>query len=81
MPQKRPFPPYSTPAELAKGKRKTVLTLALAVGAVLLAIVARRVVEDDRLVTAYAAAAILWSAVALGEAVRWAHTGDLGPVD
>lgn len=81
MSQKRTFSPYATPEELAKGKRKTLLTLLLVVGAAVLAVVAHRVVQDDRLVTAYAAAAIVWAAIAIGEAVRWSSTGEFERAD
>ena len=79
--QQRPFAPYATPDELAKGKRKTILTLLLAVGAALLAVVARSVVEDERLATVYVAAAILWILSGLGEALRWSNTGEFEPAD
>ncbi len=77
MRSKQPFPPYSTPQELTKGKRTLALTLVIAVGAALLGIVAQRAVGDDRLVTAYTAAAIIWALAAVGEAVRWSRTGEL----
>jgi|GEM_PF-3981725 len=79
--QQRPFAPYDTPRELAKGKRKTILTLLLAVGAALLAIVAQSVVDDQRLATVYVAAAILWILSGLGEALRWSNTAEFEPAD
>lgn len=81
MRQQRPFAPYATPHELAKGKRKTILTLLLAIGAALLAIVAQSVVDDRRLATVYVAAAILWTLGSLGEALRWSNTGGFEPAD
>lgn len=81
MRPERTFAPYATPDELAKGRRKTVLTLFLAVGAAVLAVVARTVVHDDRLATVYAVAAVVWTGIALGEATRWASTGEFEAVD
>lgn len=81
MRDQRPFPPYATPDKLAKGKRKTILTLFLAVGAALLAAVAQSVVDDQRLATVYVAASILWTLVGLGEALRWSNTGEFERVE
>ena len=79
--KKTPFPPYSSAEELAQGKRKTALSLLLALGAVALAVVALRTVGDERLVTAYAGAGVIWFVVALAEAVRWWNTGELERVE
>lgn len=81
MRQQRPFAPYATPDELAKGKRKTILTLVLAIGAALLAVVAQSAVGDQRLATVYVAAAIIWILSGLGEALRWSNTGEFESAD
>ena len=69
-----PFPPYSTPQELARGRRKMFTYLAITVGAVVLAAVAARQVGDGRLVTVYVVAAVLHLVSALGPAIRWSRT-------
>lgn len=76
-----PFAPYATPHELAQGKRKTLVSLALAVAATVLGVVALRTVHDERLVTAYGAAGVIWFVVALAEAVRWSNTGEFERAD
>lgn len=81
MRRQRPFPPYSTKAELARGKRKTIVTMLLAVAAAVLAAVARSVVDDQRLTTLYVAAAVLWILSGIGEAVRWSNTRELEHAD
>jgi hypothetical protein len=70
------FGPYSTPTELAKGKRKVVVSLLVAVGAVLLSVVASRTVDDGRLVVVYLLAGGLHFAAALSASVRWSRTPD-----
>lgn len=72
-----PFGPYDTAEELARGKRRLLVSLLLAVGAAVLGVVALRAVGDDRLVTVYAGAAVIWFVSALGEAVRWSNTTQL----
>lgn len=79
--KKNPFAPYASPQELAQGKRKAALSLLLALAAVALAVVALRTVGDERLVTAYAAAGVIWFATALAEAVRWSNTGEFERAD
>lgn len=78
---RRPFGPYTSPDELAKGRRKMLLSLALAVSAVVLGVVAQRTVADGRLVTAYLAAGLIWFVSALAEAVRWSNTRELEPAE
>jgi hypothetical protein len=68
------FAPYSTRAELAKGKRKALLSLAVAMTAVILAIVASRTVDDDRLVAVYALAGGMHFVVCLVASIRWSRT-------
>ncbi len=79
--KKNPFEPYASPEELAQGKRKTALSLLLALAAVALAVVALRTVGDERLITAYVAAGVIWSVAALAEAVRWSNTGEFERAD
>jgi len=69
-----PFGPYSTRAELAKGKRKALLSLLIGVGAVTLAVIASRTVDDGRLVTVYLLAGGLHLAASLSASVRWSRT-------
>lgn len=75
------FGPYSTPAELAKGKRKAVLSLLVAIGAVVLSVVASRTVTDERLVVVYLLAGALHFAAAIGASVRWSRTPDFPTAD
>ncbi|HEX2895253.1 MAG TPA: hypothetical protein VHO29_14740 [Marmoricola sp.] len=70
------FGPYSTPEELAKGKRKAIVSLLVAVGAVLLSVVASRTVSDGRLVAVYLLAGGLHFAAAISASVRWSRTPD-----
>lgn len=70
------FGPYSTPEELAKGKRKALISLLVAVGSVLLSVVASRTVSDGRLVTVYLLAGGLHFAAAVSASVRWSRTPD-----
>lgn len=79
--KKTPFAPYSSPEELAQGRRKTALSLLLALGAVALAVLALRTVGDENLVTAYVGAGVIWFVVALAEAVRWSNTGEFERAD
>lgn len=75
-----PFGPYATPDELARGKRKTIVSLAVAVIAVALSVVAGRTVDDTRLVTVYLLAGALHLAACLAAAVRWSRTPDFDAV-
>ena len=68
------FGPYRTPAELAKGRRKTILSLVVALAAVVLAVVASRTVADGRLVTVYLVAGIMHFVSCVAAAVRWSRT-------
>ena len=74
------FGPYSTPTELAQGKRKAILSLLVAVGAVVLSVVASRTVDDGRLVVVYLLAGGLHFAAALSASVRWSRTPDFDAV-
>jgi hypothetical protein len=74
------FGPYSTPAELARGKRKAIVSLLVAVGAVLLSVLASRTVSDGRLVVVYLAAAALHFAASVSASVRWSRTPDFDAV-
>jgi hypothetical protein len=69
-----PFGPYPTPAELAKGRRKTIVSLVVAVAAVALAVVASRTVADGRLVTVYLVAGGMHFGACVAAAVRWSRT-------
>ena len=75
------FGPYPTPAELAKGKRKVVLSLLVALGAVALSVVASRTVPDERLVVVYLLAGGLHFAAAVNASVRWSRTPDFPATD
>lgn len=75
------FGPYSTRAELDKGKRKAVLSLVVAVGAVVLAVVASRTVADSRLVLVYLAAGGMHFAASLAASVRWSRTPEFDRAD
>lgn len=70
------FGPYPTPAELAKGKRKALVSLVVALGAVVLSVVASRTVADERLVVVYLLAGALHFATSVGASVRWSRTPD-----
>jgi len=70
------FGPYATRVELAKGKRKTIVSLVVAVLATTLSVVASRTVDDGRLVTVYLVAAGMHFAASLAAAVRWSRTPD-----
>ena len=75
------FGPYATPAELAKGKRKAVLSLLVALGAVVLSVVASRTVADGRLVVVYLLAGGLHFAASVNASVRWSRTPDFDRTD
>jgi hypothetical protein len=70
------FGPYPTPTDLAKGKRKAVVSLLVALGAVVLSVVASRTVSDERLVVVYLAAGALHFAASVSASVRWSRTPD-----
>jgi hypothetical protein len=70
------FAPYPTRVELAKGKRRTIVYLVVAVLAVILSVVASRTVDDGRLVTVYLVAAGMHLAASVAAAVRWSRTRD-----
>lgn len=74
------FGPYSTPAELARGKRRAIVGLLVAVGAVLLSVVASRTVADGRLVVVYLLAGALHFTSAISASVRWSRTPDFDAV-
>lgn len=75
------FGPYATPAELAKGKRKALVSLLVAVVAVVLSVIAARTVSDERLVVAYLLAGGLHFAACLSASVRWSRTPDFDAAD
>jgi hypothetical protein len=66
--------PYLTRAELAKGKRKAIVGLVVAVAATGLAVVASRTVDDHGLVVVYLAAGALHFVAAVGASIRWSRT-------
>jgi hypothetical protein len=75
-----PFGPYATPAELEKGRRKTILSLVIAVAAVALAVVASRTMADGRLVTIYLVAGGMHFCACVAAAVRWSRTPEFDSV-
>ena len=75
------FGPYPTRDELLKGKRKTFLSLAVALIAVTLAVVASRSVDDSRLVVVYLVAGGMHFAASVAASVRWSRTPEFEPVD
>lgn len=76
-----PFAPYATPVELAKGKRKAIVSLVVAVLAITLSVVASRTTDDHRLVTVYLLAGGLHFVACLGASVRWSRTPEFDTVD
>lgn len=74
------FGPYPTPAELAKGKRKAIVSLVVAVAAALLSVLASRTVDDGRLVVVYLVAGGLHFAACIAASVRWSRTPDFDAV-
>ena len=75
------FGPYLTPAELAKGKRKALVSLVVAVAAVVLSVVASRTVSDERLVVVYLLAGALHFGASVAASVRWSRTPDFEAAD
>jgi hypothetical protein len=75
-----PFGPYPTPEELARGKRKVLVSLTVTVCAVALSALASRTTDDGRLVIVYLAAAALHLAAGLAASIRWSRTPDFGTV-
>lgn len=75
------FGPYANRAELDKGKRKAVLSLVVALGAIALAIVASRTVADPRLVVVYLVAGGMHFAASLAASVRWSRTPEFDAAD
>jgi hypothetical protein len=76
-----PLGPYATPAELARGRRKVVVGLVVALLAVVLAVVASRTVGDGRLVTVYLVAAALHFGASVAASIRWSRTRAFGRAD
>lgn len=72
------FRPYPTREELAKGKRRALVSLVVAVLAVALSVVASRTVDDGRLVTVYLVAGGLHFVTCLGASIRWSRTPEFG---
>lgn len=68
--------PYETPAELAKGRRTTILSLVVCLVAVGLSVLTARTLEDGRLVGIYLLAVALHFLAAVGTAIRWSRTPD-----
>jgi hypothetical protein len=75
------FGPYATPAELEKGRRKTILSLVVALAAVALAVVASRTADDGRLVTVYLVAGGMHFCACVAAAVRWSRTPEFHDAD
>ncbi|HEY0903028.1 MAG TPA: hypothetical protein VGE14_03990 [Marmoricola sp.] len=75
------FGPYPTRAELAKGRRRTIVGLVVALVAVVGAVVAARTVGNVDLVVVYLLAGVLHFVASLGSAVRWSRTPEFGPAD
>jgi hypothetical protein len=75
------FGPYATPAELEKGRRKTILSLVVALAAVALAVVASRTAADGRLVTVYLVAGGMHFCACVAAAVRWSRTPEFHDAD
>jgi len=75
------FGPYSTREELLKGKRKAVLSLAIALAAVALALYAAHAVEDSRLVVVYLLAGGMHFAASVAASIRWSRTSEFDPAD
>jgi hypothetical protein len=69
-----PLGPYPNPDELARGKRRVLAGLVVAVLATVLAVVASRTVGDGRLVTVYLVAGALHLVSAVGASIRWSRT-------
>ena len=72
-----PLGPYATPEELAKGTRRAALMLVIGAAALVLAVVARRYVDDEALVRTYLVAGALHLLAGIGLMVRISRTGDL----
>lgn len=68
------FGPFETRQELAKGKRRTIASLVVAVLATVLSVVASRTTGDGNLVVVYVAAAGMHLAASIAAAVRWSRT-------
>ena len=75
------FGPYSTRDELLKGKRKTVLSLAVALLAVTLAVIASRSVDEPRLVVVDLVAGGMHFAASVAASVRWSRTPEFDRLD
>ncbi|KAA1427349.1 hypothetical protein [Nocardioides antri] len=75
------FVPYATPEELAKGKRRAARYLVIAAAALVLAVVADRVVADEHLRQVYLLAGLLHLVAAVGPILRITRTGELEPVE
>ena len=79
--QRDPFPPYATPEELAKAKRRAARFLVIAAAALVLAVISDRYVGDPRLERVYLLAGVLHLLAALGPMVRISRTGEHEPID
>lgn len=76
-----PLGPYSSPEELARGKRRAVVHLLVAAVALSLAVVASRAVGDERLVHTYLLAGGLYLVAALGPVIRISRTPEFERAD
>ena len=71
-----PLGPYASPEELAKGQRRAALMLVIGAAALVLAVVARRYVDDEALVRTYLVAGGMHLLAAVGLMIRISRTGD-----
>jgi hypoxanthine-guanine phosphoribosyltransferase len=69
-----PFGPFTSPEELARGRRTMLANLAIALAALVLAVVVSRNYDDGRLLAVYLLAGGLHFVAALAAAVRWSRT-------
>ncbi|UMG91907.1 hypothetical protein [Nocardioides sp. TF02-7] len=76
-----PLGPYRSPEELARGRRRALVHLLVAVAALGLALVAHRAVGDDQLVRTYVLAGGLFLLGALGPMIRMSRTEGSGGAD
>jgi hypothetical protein len=68
------FGPFETRHELARGKRRTITYLVIAVLAVVLSVVASRTTGDGNLVVVYLVAGAMHLGASIAAAVRWSRT-------
>jgi hypothetical protein len=80
-PRRDPLGPYTSPEELARGKRRAVVHLLVAVVALSLAVVASRAVADERLTQTYLLAGGLYLLAGLGPVIRISRTPEFERAD